>query len=121
MEKLIKLEEIAQFLVTIVFFVIVEADWWWYLLLIIGPDISMFGYAINTKIGAISYNLFHHKGLAILLFLIGLYMQHDPILLFGAVLFGHAALDRALGFGLKFFDDFKHTHLGRIGKEVYEE
>jgi len=29
----------------------------------------------------------------------------------------HVAVDRALGYGLKFNDDFQHTHLGWIGNK----
>jgi len=34
---------------------------WLWVLLFFAPDISMLGYLVNEKIGAISYNLFHHK------------------------------------------------------------
>jgi hypothetical protein len=38
-------------------------------------------------------------------------------LLFAAlVLYGHSSMDRMLGYGLKYADDFKHTHLGWLGK-----
>lgn len=37
----------------------------YYLLLLLGPDISMIGYAGGNKMGAFMYNLFHHKGVAI--------------------------------------------------------
>ncbi|MBO6793310.1 MAG: DUF4260 domain-containing protein [Balneolaceae bacterium] len=121
MEKLLKLEEAAQLIATIIFLVFIEADWWWYLILFIGPDIGMFGYVFSPKVGAYVYNLFHHKALAVIVFILGVYTQHDPILLLGAVLFGHAALDRIFGYGLKYIDDFKHTHLGRIGREFSED
>ena len=29
----------------------------------------------------------------------------------------HIAVDRLLGYGLKFTDSFAHTHLGEIGKK----
>ncbi|WP_022923235.1 DUF4260 family protein [Serinicoccus marinus] len=29
----------------------------------------------------------------------------------------HSAVDRLLGYGLKFTDSFAHTHLGEIGKK----
>lgn len=34
-----------------------------------------------------------------------------------AILFGHSAMDRIFGYGLKFNDNFKNTHLGWIGKK----
>jgi hypothetical protein len=35
----------------------------------------------------------------------------------GIVLFGHASMDRMLGYGLKTSEGFKYTHLGIIGKK----
>ena len=32
----------------------------------------------------------------------------------GIILFGHASMDRIFGYGLKFSDNFKHTHLGNL-------
>lgn len=91
-----------------------DVAWWFYLLLFLGPDIGMIGYAINPKIGAITYNLFHHKGIATAVGLIGFAIGNIPMLLVGIILFGHSSMDRIFGYGLKFSDDFKNTHLGRL-------
>lgn len=46
------------------------------------------------------------------------YLFHNNIALFtGILLFAHSCFDRVLGYGLKFTDDFKHTHLGMIGNK----
>lgn len=92
-------------------------QWWWFLVLILAPDIGMVGYLFGNKVGAISYNLFHHKGLAILIYFIGMYFSMPICQLAGIILFSHASLDRALGYGLKFEKGFKFTHLGEIGKK----
>ncbi|MBS1937104.1 MAG: DUF4260 family protein [Bacteroidetes bacterium] len=34
----------------------------------------------------------------------------------GIIPYGHACLGGLLGFGLKYNGNFRHTHLGRIGK-----
>lgn len=63
------------------------------------------------------YNLFYHKGLAILLFFVGRsYLDLPLIELAGIILFSHASLDRIFGYGLKYNKGFKFTHLGEIGK-----
>lgn len=77
----------------------------------------MLGYLFNTQVGAYAYNLFHHKGLALLILLAGFILQTNEITFAGVVLFGHSSLDRIFGYGLKYMDDFKHTHLGWIGKK----
>lgn len=91
-----------------------DVVWWFYLLLFLGPDIGMIGYVINPKIGAITYNLFHHKGIATAIGLLGCTIGNTPMLLAGIILFGHSSMDRIFGYGLKFSDDFKNTHLGRL-------
>jgi hypothetical protein len=35
--------------------------------------------------------------------------------LIGVIMFSHAAFDRLLGYGLKYEEGFKFTHLGAIG------
>jgi hypothetical protein len=132
MKNLLRLEELAQFIVCLVALGVIEASWWAYLLLLLGPDIGMLGYLINARIGAITYNLLHHKGVAIGLIAGGWYLvasnlfaslfdgspthQYDLIILVGIILYGHASMDRIFGYGLKFGDNFHHTHLGWIGK-----
>ena len=111
MKLQLKLEELTMLLFAILALVQLEYEWWWFLLLALGPDIGMLGYLINTKVGAFTYNLFHHKGLAVGLILWGYF--YDPLLLItGLILFGHSSLDRVFGYGLKFNDHFEHTHLG---------
>lgn len=116
MKKLIALEELAMLGVSIAALYYLGVPWWSYLLLAIGPDISFLGYLGGNKVGAITYNIFHHKGLAAALILIGFFMAHDELTMAGIILFGHSSMDRMLGYGLKHFDGFKYTHLGQIGK-----
>lgn len=124
MKLVLKLEELAMWLGTIVLLYISQVDWWWYLLLFLGPDISMLGYLAGNKIGAWSYNLFHHKGFAIIVFLLGLAIQlpgdienKDWLINCGIILFGHSSMDRLMGYGLKYEKGFKFTHLGSLEKQ----
>ncbi len=116
MKKLILLEELAMFLSAIFVFIQLRFTWWLFPALLLLPDLSMFGYAINTKIGAIIYTTIHHKAVAIIVFIIGFYMQSFAIQLVGIILFAHSSMDRIFGYGLKYYDFFSHTHLGMIGK-----
>jgi len=63
------------------------------------------------------YNLFHHKGIAIVLFVPGVLLSDMTIQIAGIILFGHASMDRMFGYGLKLKDGFKYTHLGLIGRK----
>lgn len=114
MKNILKLEEVAMFILSIVLFTQLHFAWWWFLVLFLAPDISMLGYLVNTKIGAYSYNFFHHKGVGILIGLVGLYLNSEIYMLAGIIIFGHSSFDRMLGYGLKYTDNFKHTHLGSL-------
>lgn len=116
MKNLLMLEEIGQFCLAIFLFNRLDYSWWLFPACLLLPDLSMIGYLISPKIGALLYNFFHHKLTAILVFIIG-YNLNIPIIEFiGIILFAHSAMDRIFGYGLKFSDDFKHTHLGWMKK-----
>jgi len=115
MINVLRFEELGQFILSIVLFSQLNYSWWAFPLCILLPDLSMLGYLYNTKSGAIFYNIFHHKLLAILVLTFGYWLNNQQLMLVGIILFGHAAMDRIFGYGLKFSDDFKHTHLGWIG------
>ncbi|MCK0114583.1 DUF4260 domain-containing protein [Gelidibacter sp. F63206] len=116
MKITLKLEELAMFGLGILAFNQLDFAWWWFLILILTPDIGMLGYLINSKIGALTYNICHHKGLAILIYFLGIYLTYDILQLVGIILFSHAALDRVFGYGLKFHSSFNDTHLGPLKK-----
>ncbi|HEV7347634.1 DUF4260 domain-containing protein [Telluribacter sp.] len=115
MDKLLKTEEAAQWALSIFLFSQLPYAWWWYPALILLPDLSMAGYAFNTRVGAILYNFFHHKALGIAVGVLGFGTGNALLMLTGIILFGHSAMDRMLGYGLKYPDHFKNTHMGRLG------
>ncbi|MFL0353846.1 DUF4260 domain-containing protein [Xanthomarina sp. GH4-25] len=114
MRNSLKLEEVLMFVFGVLAFNQLDFAWWWFLVLILLPDVSMLGYLINSKIGAFTYNVFHHKGVAIGVYLLGVYFQNEMLQLIGIILFTHASMDRVFGYGMKFTDGFKHTHLGKL-------
>jgi len=81
------------------------------------PDFSILGYLLGNQKGAWIYNLFHHRGFALLLYAVGVYTLQPTLQLIGVMLFSHSSFDRMLGYGLKYEQGFKYTHLGKIGKE----
>lgn len=88
---------------------------WIWILLFFSPDISMLGYLLNTKTGAMIYNIFHHRAIALVLVGLGFFTRQEIWTSVGILLFAHASFDRMLGYGLKYKDAFKHTHLGTMG------
>jgi len=91
-----------------------------FLVLFFIPDISMIGYIFGNKIGAYIYNFIHHRGISIMLYLVGIYVDNNVIQLIGIILFSHSSFDRLLGYGLKTEQGFKYTHLGKIGHDKVE-
>lgn len=87
-------------------------------MLILTPDISVIGYVLNMKIGAVAYNIFHHKAIALVVYVCGFYFHTEAMRLAGIILFAHSCMDRMLGYGLKYFQGFQFTHLGKIGKHA---
>lgn len=116
MNNIIKLEEIALFILCIVLFHLIPIPnkWFWICLLL--PDIGMLGYLFGARVGAIVYNVFHHKGVAVLISLWGYFIQNDVLIATGIILLAHSSMDRVFGYGLKYFTGFEYTHLGKIGK-----
>jgi hypothetical protein len=71
----------------------------------------------NTGAGAFAYNLFHHRGIALLITGAGFVLHQEWLIALGILLFAHSSFDQMLGFGLKYNRGFEHTHLGWAEKE----
>lgn len=119
MKPILQLEELGQLAISFIMLYLLplHLSWWVWALLFFAPDISMIGYAINNRVGAVLYNIAHHKGGAAVLLIWGLLAGSVPLQAAGLLLWGHASFDRVLGYGLKYPDYFFHTHLGRIGRK----
>lgn len=114
MKKMIQSEEVMIFALSIYLFSLLNQPWWLFLVLLLVPDIFMLGYIIDTKIGAIIYNIGHHRGISVAIFLLGMVLQLNVVSLIGVILFAHSSMDRIFGYGLKFSDAFTHTHMDNI-------
>jgi len=119
MKKLIQVEAIVPFLIsiTLINLLPISFTWWVWILLFLAPDISMLGYILNNKVGAITYNIFHHQLIAVVVAGIGFLTQQPFLELAGLILLGHSSLDRVMGYGLKLSQGFKYTHLGAVGQK----
>jgi uncharacterized protein DUF4260 len=120
MKHILRLEEAAMTALAICFLTShnLNISIWIWILLFFTPDVSMLGYLANARIGAFTYNVFHHKGLAIVCIALGYFMGSEIVLTSGILLFAHASFDRILGYGLKYKSGFNDTHLGPIKSET---
>ena len=120
MKNILKLESVGLFILfTGAYFHFYSGTWGLYLALFFVPDVSFAFYLITKKIGAIVYNVFHHQGVLVLIFLIGYFVKEDYIMKVALIFLAHSTFDRVAGYGLKYFDSFDHTHLGWIGKSKH--
>jgi hypothetical protein len=112
MRSLIRLEELFLALLSVFLFRFLDYAWWWFPALLLAPDLGMVGYLAGPRVGALIYNLLHHKATAVAAYVIGALAGSHFLQLIGLVMLAHSSLDRVLGYGLKYPDSFKHTHLG---------
>jgi hypothetical protein len=96
------------------------APWQVYALLFFVPDLTMLAYLAGPRIGAAVYNAAHVTIGPLLLALAGIVLLEPAMGSISLIWLAHIGLDRALGFGLKYFTGFRTTHLGRIGKDATE-
>lgn len=112
MTNLLRGENLFLFIFSIFLFSQTEYVWWVYLALFLLPDIGMIGYVFGSRVGAVTYNFTHFIGVAVTLMIVGTFYNLEMVYLAGIIILGHAAFDRIVGYGLKYPDSFKHTHLG---------
>jgi hypothetical protein len=91
-----------------------DASWLLFAVLLFAPDLSMLGYLAGTRIGAIAYNVAHTTALPIVIGVTGLLAGSDLAISLGLIWLAHIGLDRAIGYGLKYPEGFKATHLARV-------
>ncbi len=121
MKFILKLEELGLLILfSVIYFYYFNGIWSLYLSLFFVPDISFLLYLITKKLGAIAYNIFHHKGVMAMVILLGLLLNNQLITKIGLIFMAHSCFDRLAGYGLKYLDNFDHTHLGWIGKSKHK-
>lgn len=113
----LQLEGAALLAASLALFNSTHLQWWWVPALLFVPDIFMVGYIRSTKVGALFYNIGHTYLLPTLMAFYGLHSHRPLVLGAGLIWLAHIGMDRVLGYGLKYDDNFKHTHLGSLLKK----
>lgn len=113
---ILRLEGLSVLLVSLLAYKYCSHSWKAFFIMFFLPDLSMLGYFINKTAGSIIYNIFHSYTSPLILGLVSYsYYPHLQYLTF--IWIAHIGFDRMLGFGLKYKDGFRSTHLGHIGKQ----
>jgi Domain of unknown function (DUF4260) len=110
----LRLEGLAAFVAGVALFGSVGGEWLWLVPLLLVPDVSIAGYLVGPRIGATLYNVVHNWALALAVIGVGVVVAAPALELAGATLVAHVGMDRLVGYGLKYPDQFKITHLQRV-------
>lgn len=117
---LLKLEGLAVFILALSIFWQQSFSWSLFGSTVLLPDLALFGYLVNVKMGAQLYNITHSKLFPSVLAGVAIVMGNTLFSALALIWFMHIGFDRMLGYGLKYPEGFKVTHLGAIGKMVGE-
>ncbi len=108
---LLHLEGAAVFALSIFAYHWNHASWLQFALLFLLPDVSMLGYLVSTRIGAIAYNTVHTYIGPLALAGYSFASAHQVLFPLSLIWIAHIGFDRMLGYGLKYPTRFKDTHL----------
>ncbi len=120
MKILTRLEELSLAILAFYLFLLLPLHWWWFFVLLLAPDVSMLGYLLGPRTGAVVYNAVHHRAVSVALYILGAVLGITWLQAVALIVFAHSSLDRVMGYGLKYADSFQHTHLGMIGRTAEE-
>jgi hypothetical protein len=96
------------------------ASWWLFAALWLAPDLAILGYLIDSCWGARLYNAVHTYITPGTLAIAALLLHQAALLPYALIWINHIAIDRLMGYGLKYPQGFGWTHLGRLGKRAMQ-
>jgi hypothetical protein len=111
---LLRLEGILLLLASLVAYHQSNGNWTLFALLLLVPDLFMVGYLLNVRIGAMIYNIGHTLAVPLIAGCAALVTRNFALLPFVFIWTAHIAMDRTLGYGLKYPTYFRDTHLQRV-------
>jgi hypothetical protein len=112
-DVLLRLESLLVLSATILGYrLVLHGPWWLFAVLFLVPDFSLAGYLLPDKrLAALLYNAIHSYLLPLLLAFVAWRLAELRLGQITAIWIAHIAFDRLLGYGLKFPQAFKPTHI----------
>jgi len=111
---LLRLEGLALFGAAAVVYVHLDYNLWLAVALILAPDLGLLGYLAGPRLGAYAYDALHTT-VAPLALGVGAFLGDWTLGIEIALIWlAHIGVDRAVGYGLKYPDGPKPTHLQRV-------
>ena len=111
---LLHAEGAAVFIAATLVYFRLGLPWWAFLLFLLAPDLSAVGYLLGTRAGSLTYNLAHIIVWPLLLGVAGWWLGWSWAAPVALIWLAHIGMDRMVGYGLKYPDAFKHTHLDQV-------
>lgn len=115
-KDLLRIEGLTVFLLSLFAYSEFGSGWGLFALCFLLPDLSLLGYIVGARIGAVLYNTAHSYVGALLCVASGVYFSQPLAVSSGIIWIAHIGFDRSLGYGLKYENGFRFTHLGTIGR-----
>jgi len=115
-DLLLRLEALLVLLATLIGYAALHGRWWLFAVLFLVPDLSLIGYLAreNQRFAASLYNAIHTYAGPLAIGLAA-WKAHSTVTGQVAVIWiAHIAIDRLLGFGLKYAQGFKPTHIQNV-------
>lgn len=91
-----------------------DFSWLLFVLLFLAPDLAMLGYLLGNRVGAMVYNVVHIYATPIALGALAWFLAWPLGIQLALIWIFHIAVDRVVGYGLKYAAGFKETHLDRV-------
>jgi hypothetical protein len=117
-DLLLRLEALFVLLASVICYsVVLHGRWPFFALLFLAPDITLLGYLSenNRRMAAAVYNAAHSYAAPVFLGLIAFKLGARYSGQIAVIWIAHIAVDRFLGFGLKYPQAFKPTHIQNVG------
>jgi hypothetical protein len=111
---LLRLEGVLLLLVSVAAYEQLGGSWTLFAVLLLVPDLFMLGYLLNVRVGAVIYNVGHTLAVPLIAGCAALLTRTYDLLPFVLIWTAHIAMDRTLGYGLKYPTYFRDTHLQRV-------
>ena len=115
-DLLLRLEALLVLVGSLFCYPALHGSWWLFAVLFLAPDISLIGYLSgdHTRLAARIYNAAHSYVLPLVLGLAAWKVQSSVAGQVAVIWVAHIAFDRFLGFGLKYRQAFKPTHIQNV-------
>jgi len=115
-KALLRIEGFTVLLLSLLAYAEFGAGWGMFALCFFAPDLALLGYIVGARTGAALYNTAHSYVGALLCVAAGVYFSASWAVAAGIIWTAHIGFDRALGYGLKYAQGFRFTHLGTVGR-----